>query len=129
MDTPETKFSHRHWSGVGLGLAVMAVGVIFLLRNFGLSLPFLDLHNWWALFILIGAVPSLAFATQRFRASGRFDAAVRHALLSALAVIMVALFFLLELDWGKWWPLFVIYGGLWLLVGKDGGREPPPAAS
>ena len=34
---------------------------------------------------------------------------------------MVALFFLLDLSWELWWPLFVIYGGLWMLV--KGGRR------
>jgi hypothetical protein len=105
-----------YWSRAAMGLVVIAVGVVFLLRNFGISLPFMQLHNWWALFILVGAVPSLGYALQRYRATGKVDQGVLHCLLSAVAVIMVALFFLLDLSWELWWPLFVIYGGLWMLV-------------
>lgn len=107
---------HMYWSRAATGLVVIVVGVAFLLRNFGISLPFMQLRNWWALFILLGAVPSLAYAYQRYQSAGRFDGAVVHSLLSALAVIMVAMFFLLDLSWELWWPLFVIYGGLWMLA-------------
>ena len=105
-----------------MGLAAVAVGVVFLLRNFGIPLPFMQLHNWWALFILVGAVPSLGYAIQRYRTTGKVDQSVLHCLLSAAAVVMVALFFLLYLSWELWWPLFVIYGGLWMLV-KGGRRQ------
>jgi len=32
------------------------------------------------------------------------------------AVITVALVFLLNLSWNRWWPLFIVYGGLWMLA-------------
>jgi hypothetical protein len=124
MDTPETKYRHRYWGGAGMGLIVIAIGVVFLLQNFGIVLPFMAYRNWWALFILIGAVPSLTQALNRFRTQGRFDGVVLAALLPAVAIVMVALFFLLELNCGKWWPLFVIYGGLWMTLG--GERSAPP---
>ena len=117
METPDDKTIQLGWSRVGSGLVVVLVGVLFLLRNFGVRLPFMALHNWWALFILLGAVPSLAMAFQRFHRTGHVDRLVLHSLLSAAAVIMVAVFFLLDLDWSLWWPLFVIYGGLWVLLG------------
>jgi len=108
------------WSRIATALVVILVGALFLLRNFGVHLPFMALHNWWAVFILLGAVPSLGLAAQRYQRSGRVDRLVLHALLSAAAVILVALMFLLDLDWEIWWPLFVIYGGLWMLAG---GRQ------
>ncbi|MGE5624180.1 MAG: LiaF transmembrane domain-containing protein [Bacillota bacterium] len=120
MDTQDDKSLTTGWSRVATAFVVVLIGVLFLLRNFGIRLPFMGLHNWWALFILLGAVPSLGLAAQRYQRSGRVDLLVLHALLSAAAVIMVALFFLLELDWSMWWPLFVIYGGLWMLLG---GRQ------
>jgi hypothetical protein len=128
MGTPELKFNRRYWASAGVGLAVIAVGVIFLLRNFGIGVPFLTYRNWWALFIFVGAVPSLTHAAQRFHTRGTIDAYVVRAALPSIAVIMVALIFLLELDWGKWWPLFVIYGGLWLLAGRDGGPDAPASS-
>ena len=99
-----------------MGVAVIAVGVVFLLRNLGIDLPFLQFHNWWAVFILIGALGPLSYAAQRWHALGRVDGLVLHSLLSALVVLLVASFFLLDLSWERWWPLFVIYGGLWMLV-------------
>ena len=111
------KGEHMYWSRAAMGLVVIAVGVLFLLKNFGIALPFMQLHNWWALFILLGAVPSLGLAAQRYQRVGRVDMIVLHSLLSAACVILVASFFLFDLDWEMWWPLFVIYGGLWVLLG------------
>ncbi|MGA9853754.1 MAG: hypothetical protein WBR29_00555 [Gammaproteobacteria bacterium] len=34
------------------------------------------------------------------------------------AIVTVALFFLLELDWNRWWPLFIVFGGLWMLANE-----------
>jgi len=117
--TDDDRYERRHgwWGSLACGLAVILVGVVFLLRNLGLPLPFLGLHHWWALFIVLGAVPLLAQAADSYRKTGRMDKAVLHPLLCALAVLLVAAFFLLDLDWGVWWPLFVIYGGVWTMAG------------
>ena len=125
MDTPERDRLHWHWGRLAVGLVVIAVGVVFLLRNLGYDLPFLRYHNWWALFILVGAVGPLTLAAERYRAIGRMDWVVLHSLLSAVAVILVASFFLLDLDWATWWPLFVIYGGFWMLL-KGSRRKDGP---
>ena len=117
MDEQDDKSVNMGWSHIASGLVVILVGVLFLLRNFGVHLPFMALHNWWALFILLGAVPSLGLAAQRYQRAGRVDMLVLHALLSAACIILVASFFLFDLDWEMWWPLFVIYGGLWVLLG------------
>ena len=121
-DDPKTKYVYCNRAS--MGIVVIVAGALFLLRNFGIPLPFESLHNWWALFILLGAAPSLSFAFYRLRTTGRVDAAVLHSLMSAAAVITVALFFLLELSWRLWWPLFVIYGGLWMIVKEDRRRHP-----
>jgi len=99
-----------------MGLIVIAIGVLFLLKNFGILLPFMQYHNWWALFILIGAVGPLSYALQRYRSQNKLDGVVLHSLVSAAAIVTVALFFLLELDWNRWWPLFIVFGGLWMLA-------------
>jgi hypothetical protein len=67
---------------------------------------------------VVGAVPMLAQAADSYRKSGRVDQAVLHSLLSGLVVLLVAAFFLLDLEWDLWWPLFVIYGGLWVMLGS-----------
>jgi hypothetical protein len=128
MGNTDSDYGRRHWGGVGMGLAVIAIGLFFLAQNFGIRLPFMDRHNWWALFILIAAVGPLAQALQRFRTQGRVDNGVLCSLLSAAAFVMVAMLFLLDLSWELWWPVFIIYGGLWMLVrggnGKSGAEQP-----
>ena len=59
-----------YWPGVPIiGLAVVAVGLIFLGRNFGVDLPLPD--RWWALFILVPAGASLVTAARFYRIDGR----------------------------------------------------------
>lgn len=113
MDKYET-CSHTGRSGaLFTGLAFIVIGVLFLLNNFGLQFGFMTYRNWWALFILIGAVGPLVHAVQRYQRQGRFDGRVLHSLVSAAAIITIAAIFLLDLAWDRWWPVFIIFGGLW----------------
>ena len=106
---------------------VIALGVVFLLNNLGVEVPFFEVDNWWAWLILIGALSPLSCAVERYRRVGRVDDKVLHSLLSALAVVMVALMFILQLSWAQWWPLFVIYGGLTMMVRERRGKAGSPA--
>jgi len=100
-------------------LVVIAIGAFFLLDNLGFhfSLPYL--RRWWAWLILVGTLVPLSTAFQRWREVGRADAAVLHSLLSAAGIAMVAAMFLIPLSWATWWPVFVIYGGLHMLIRSD----------
>lgn len=128
MGNSDWDSGHHHWGGIGMGLVVIAIGLVFLMHNFGIRLPFMEYRNWWALFILVAAVGPVSHALQRFRAQGRIDKGVLCSLLSASAIVLVAMMFLLDLSWDLWWPLFIIYGGLWMLVrggnGKSGTEQP-----
>ncbi len=97
-------------------LAIIAVGVLFLLGNLGYNIALLQYDNWWAVIILLAALAPLTRAWEIYRARGRADAEVAHSLLTAGAIVLVAVMFLANLDWGVWWPLFVILGGLYTLV-------------
>jgi uncharacterized membrane protein YoaK (UPF0700 family) len=111
-------------------MAVIGVGLVFLLRNLGVDVPWLDRANWWAWFLLIGALAPLTRALEAYRARGRGDAEVISALLAGAAVATVATMFLLGLDWSIWWPLFVILGGAFTLVRGDRGyRDADPPRS
>jgi hypothetical protein len=116
LNESSNKHAPRSPQGLVTGLVVIAVGVYFLLRNFGIDMPFMYMHNWWALFILIAAIAPLTQAMQAWRARGRFDASVARPGLTALIIVSVALMLLLDVRWDRWWPVFVIYGGLWMLV-------------
>ena len=104
------------------GLAVIAVGMVFLAANFGIRLPIFGWHNWWALFIVFGAVAPVGRAIDRYRSVGAVDGQVAHALLSALAIVVVAMIFLLDASFARWWPVFLVIGGLSMLTA--GPRRP-----
>ena len=97
-------------------LIVIGFGAFFLLGNLGYDLDFFHRNNWWAWLILLAAASPLLEAMQRLREAGRIDGVVLHFLLTAAAIVMVALMFILSLSWQLWWPVFVIYGGLCMLV-------------
>ncbi|MGH8274157.1 MAG: LiaF transmembrane domain-containing protein [Gammaproteobacteria bacterium] len=118
MDNRELRRAHREWSlsSLGVGLVIIVIGIAFLLYNFNVRLPFLWHHNWWALFILIGAIGPLAQAGRAWHTRGGFDANVLHSLTTAAIIVTIALFFLFSVSWNHWWPVFLIYGGLWTIA-------------
>lgn len=111
-DTP----SHAMRWRIFPALAIIVIGLLFLANNLGYDLAFLDRGNGWAVIILLAAFAPLTHAYERYRASGRFDAEVMYSILSAAGVVLVGVLFLFRLDWGTWWPLFVILGGLFTLM-------------
>jgi hypothetical protein len=127
MDLRETRTTDTCSRRVIPALLVIALGMFFLLENLGVDIAFLDHRNWWAWFILLGAVSPLSIAVQRYRMVGALDGKVQHSLLTAAAIIMVALMFIVPLSWGQWWPVFVIYGGLCMLT-RDRRHTPEQIA-
>ncbi len=101
---------------VAVGAVIILIGLIFLARQHGIELGFLDIDNWWALFILIPAAAMTVRVVARVRRLGRFDAEAGGTAIGAASTALVAALFLLELDFGKWWPLFIILGGLAVLL-------------
>lgn len=96
-----------------VGVVFIALGLLFLLSNV-LDVSFVT--NWWAVFILIPALYSLNGAWQSYREHGRLTAKGRSSLVGGLLVLTVALIFLLSLDWGIVWPVFIIIIGLGILL-------------
>ena len=101
---------------ITLGVVVILVGLLFLAREHGYNLDFLSIRNWWALFILIPAVAMTARVVSRVRRIGRFDADAAGTTVGALATGLVATLFLLDLNFGKWWPVFMVLGGVAILL-------------
>jgi hypothetical protein len=100
--------------------ALIIVGGIFLLRNLDL-LPIYS--NWWALLLLV----PLFFLGQRIldlrsKEGGRLPAAARGPVTGFLSVSLVMVIFLFDLDWGEFWPLFIILAGVSFLIGGSGPR-------
>ena len=111
---PKKSYAATNWT---LGLAVVAIGGLLLARNLGFELFFLDFHNWWAFFILLAAIGPLQQALSAYHKEG-FGAAAINSLVSAGAIIFVALIFLLDLSFYKWWPVFIMIGGLYMMTNR-----------
>lgn len=107
--------SNNNWA---LGVAIVAIGGVLLARNLGVDFFFLNFHNWWAIFILLAAIGPLQHAFTTFRREG-FTSAVANSLVSAGAIVFVALIFLLDLSFTVWWPVFVIIGGLFMVTSRS----------
>ncbi len=109
------------WSDLG-GATLLFIGLMFIAANL---LDIGRLENWWGLFILL---PGLLFVVMGWRGradNGRFPFVARFSVGSGLVVLTVAILFLLNLNWGTWWPLMIVMPGvaLWLVGGANGGVE------
>lgn len=111
----ETTTTRRDYRGYGTwipGLVLIGIGVVFLAREYFA----IDIRNWWAFFILIPAFFSLERAYSFYR-SGEMTPAI-GALIGGLAFIALAIVFLLDLDIGRLWPIFLIIAGIAALLGR-----------
>lgn len=95
------------------GVILIGLGLIFLLNN----TTSYTINNWWALFILIPAIGSFSKAAEIIRSEGEFNRQAWGALASGTILTLVASAFLFNLSWGLIWPIFLIIGGLGLLLG------------
>jgi hypothetical protein len=106
----------RHSSRYGAwipGVSLIVLGVVFLIQNYFGQ----EIRNWWALFILIPVFFMLERGYASLRA-GRAAEAMGQ-LLGALVLVALIAFFLLDLPFGQLWPIFLIIGGLSLLVSRS----------
>jgi len=107
---------------VVFGVILILLGGVFLLQQY----TNFEFRNWWALFILIPAFGAFTSAVVLWQQSGRFTEGVRGSIGSGLMTLTVAVIFLLNLNWGVWWPLMVIMFGFTLLLSgfpTPGSRE------
>ncbi len=93
------------------GFAIILLGLIFLLSN----LDIISIgHTWWALFFLIPISFLLTDMLQRNNGRYRWGSLIGLITCTTLMVI-----FLFDMDWGIIWPIFIVIGGLSvLLAGK-----------
>lgn len=117
--TPEPPQEPRHNRGGSeawiAGAVLLALGLIFLLRNLGIF--DVRLNNWWALFILIPAFSSFSTAYRIYRNNGgHMSEGVRGPFIGGLILSVVTLVFLLGLSWAIIWPVFLIIIGVGALL-------------
>ena len=117
----EIERKKKHRSGrLWWPMVLILVGVILLIQNLNI---FSGNLNWWAAFIFIPAIGSLASAGRAFSKSGKFDAAVRSNVGSALVLGTLASMLLFDANWSKWWPLMVIAPGISMFLGGISGID------
>jgi uncharacterized membrane protein YhaH (DUF805 family) len=93
---------------------LVALGGILLVQR----LVGLQLTNWWALFLLIPAFGAFDSAWKRSRERGTvFSGSVTSSFVTGLSLLAVTVIFLLGLDWGTIWPIFIILAGVGALLG------------
>lgn len=111
----------RHNSAIGgwiSGATLIIIGLAFMLKNvLDWSLP----DSWWALFLLIPAITSLATAGQLFQShEPRQRRAAFGALIggSTMLIMAAALFF--NINWQVIWPLILIAIGISIVISRSG---------
>jgi len=105
--------------GMTAGMILIAVGFIFLLMQFSNF----SINNWWALFILIPVVFAWNHAIRSSIEAGQFTNEAAQALAGSLFPLFVAVIFLLNWDWGRVWPGFIILVGINALVNTWRGNH------
>ena len=111
-DEMSTKNKNDNSSSIWTGAVLIMVGFVFLAQQFGSF----TLRNWWALFILIPAFSSFATAITMWQKDKKFHVGVWSTLYGGVFPLLVALMFLFDFDWGLYWPLFVIVGGVGMMI-------------
>ena len=107
------------WLG---GLALIAVGLVFLVQNF----TGIGLGNWWALFILIPALWAFWRAWSLYQEDRHITRRVANTIYGGVFPFIVAMIFLLNLDWGRIWPVFLVAAGVGVVFGLGDKKVEEP---
>ena len=95
------------------GVVLIGIGLIFLVQAY----LGLEIHNWWALFILIPVFFMLE-STYTNLLAGRNAEAI-GSLVGALALLALVAIFLFDLPFDQLWPIFLIVAGVALLLRRS----------
>jgi hypothetical protein len=107
-----------------IGVVILAVGGFFLLKNFGIISWDFD-FNWWALFLLIPAGSILQKVWREYQRNGEsLNRELRTKLVAGVALLFFGFMLLTGLDWDRYWPLFMIFGGMALLLNSLRSSDP-----
>jgi hypothetical protein len=97
------------WIG---GIILIFLGVLFLVQNFGILVG----GHWWALFIMIPAIGLFVGAYRTYVWAGGYTPVMLGPLVGGAILTTISLIFLLGLDFGVIWPVFLILAGVGALA-------------
>jgi hypothetical protein len=104
-------------SGWIAGLVLIGLGVLFLLRNFGVPLP----DNWWTVFLVLPGLGALWTAWRMYQHEGRLSRAATGSAVAGCLLLVLGISFFFGFDWGNLWPLILI--ALGVVIVFSGGRR------
>jgi peptidoglycan/LPS O-acetylase OafA/YrhL len=109
-------------SGTVAGIVIVLLGVFFMLRSFGV----LDWDfNWWAFFLMIPAAYIALHAWREYQSNGKqLTRVIRNKLLGSVFILTIAVTLLIGMDWEFTWPLFMILGGIALMLNALAPNNP-----
>ena len=114
--TPDEHPSDRTGNWI-VGSVVIVLGLLFLIGN----LTGLALENWWSLVLLI---PLGSLAVKLWQSARRDGFPNGGLIVGFLGILTVMIFFLFAIDWTVGWPVFLLIGGIAILLGTH--RSHPP---
>lgn len=97
------------------GVLLILLGIAYLMQNMGILS--ISLTNWWALFILIPALGSFSSALRMYQqADNQLTASAISSLLVGVALTIVTVAFLFNIDWVILGPALIILVGIGLVI-------------
>ncbi len=95
------------------GLILVGLGILFLLRNFGVPIP----ENWWAVFLILPGLGALWTAWRMYQRDGAMTRSVMSTAIVGAVLVVFGLSFLAGFDWGILWPVILIALGVAVVLG------------
>lgn len=108
INETSSKDFENNWA---LGIALILLGSLFLLDTF--DILNINLHNWWAVFILIPGLNMAARGWREYRESGSTSS--RSTGFWGLVLIVVAVTFFFNISWNLILPVVLMGAGVYLL--------------
>lgn len=101
------------------GIVIIAIGVVFLLGNFGFHLS----PHWWAVLLLIPAVGLLVTAIRFYRVDNSFQGRAMGPAIGGTILLVMALAIFFGLNWGLFWPIVLIAVGAAIVARRAGFKR------
>lgn len=121
FDDDKKARKHKPGNRAFFPILLILIGVILLIQNLGFGLKH---FNWWALFIFLPVAGALSGAWSDIRKAGRINGKALSGFGSAIVIGTVAVLLLVGANWGHWWPVILIAGGLSSVLGGFGYWDP-----